>query len=665
MNFQKNDIVDYYDSRRISCGLVLEVDDKRLRVLSDQGKEAKISASRALIAGRDPDFPFSSSRDKQVDRLKEISGYREEIKKTIDLKELWEVVSLETRRIDLDDLTELFFGRDQDPDKAASLLRAIFEDRLYFRIRPDGIEVPPPDRVEQALVQRQKETERGEFVARAAQYLVGLKNHRELSLESPPEGLIASLEEAALKGQEWIASKTVKDVFSQAGLTPEWNPFRVLVALGVWSKDENIRLRAEGIPVEFSGETLELAARAAQKPLSDGLDDLTDAEAITIDAVTTRDVDDALSMTRDGDDTLIGIHITDTAHFVEYDTLLDHEIRERATSIYLPDLTIPMMPPVLSEQAASLAVGQARQSVSILARFGPDRKLKDYRIVPSKIVVRKRLSYEEADDRISEEDSAEAVMFAIAEEIRRTRLASGALIFKDPEISVRVAEDGSIEVTKRDRETPSQILVSEMMILANSLFAAYMRERGIPGIYRSQPPPAEKIELDSDYDPVQSYRSKRLLARGDLGITPSPHSTLGLESYTTATSPLRRYTDLIVQRQIKAALEGHPPPLNQAAVERILTEVSFRLERAASLERERQRYFLLKYFEQRKNRELESIVLHRFPKFHLVQFKEYGVNAALNSTGGLVLKPYDRAIVRIEKINAREDKLTLSLVKLL
>ena len=183
-----------------------------------------------------------------------------------------------------------------------------------------------------------------------------------------------------------------------------------------------------------------------------------------------------LSLRKDGDETLIGIHITDAAHFVDYDSPLDIEIRERATSIYLPDLVIPMIPKVLSEKAASLAVDEVRQAVSVTARFGPDLKFKDYQIEPAAIRVRERLSYEEADQRIVRTSSNEATMFAVAEELRRARLASGALIFKDPELSVRVAEDGSIEVNKRDRETPSQILVSEMMILANSLFASFMRE---------------------------------------------------------------------------------------------------------------------------------------------------------------------------------------------
>ena len=79
-----------------------------------------------------------------------------------------------------------------------------------------------------------------------------------------------------------------------------------------------------------------------------------------------------------------------------------------------------------------------------------------------------------------------------------------------------------------------------------------------------------------------SYRAKKLLVRGDLGPTPAAHSTLGLEAYTTGTSPLRRYTDLIVQRQIKAALAGEEPPLNKEDLERILTEVSFRLDRAGN-----------------------------------------------------------------------------------
>jgi len=440
----------------------------------------------------------------------------------------------------------------------------------------------------------------------------------------------------------------------------------VLVKLGVWMEDENVSLRAEGIPVEFSPEAQKEAQAAALKPFPPSLEDLSDRRLITIDSEFTRDVDDALSIDREGQDIVIGVHITDVTHFVGYLSGLDTEIRRRATSIYLPEMTIPMIPPVLSEEAASLSVGQPRPALSVLVRIGPGAEVKDFRIVRSKIEVRERLSYQEADARIMEGNSDESKMFATACALRTARVASGALIFKDPELSVRIGEEGDIEVSTRDRETPSQILVSEMMILANNLFAMFMKDHDLPGIYRVQPPPLEKVELGEQHDPVASYRCKKVLARGSLSTEPGPHSTLGLDLYTTATSPLRRYPDLLVQRQMISALETSRPALQKDELEKILDEISYRVERAALVERERQKYFLLKYLmAKRRGDEFEAVVLQKFPRFHLVQIIEFGINAALSAPNNLALNPYDRAIIRIEKISPREDKLSLALVKLL
>ena len=600
-----------------------------------------------------------------MNRLKEICSCREEIKKRIDLRELWEVVGLETGEIGIEDLTELVFGNQSDANCAASLLRAIFEDRLYFRIRPDRIEVPGPEQVQQALIQRERERERSTFVARCAEFLTRFKDARRVGVQEAPEGFIPLLEEAAEFGRDWITSKVVKDIFSQAGMLQNLDPFRVLVKLGVWSEDENVTLRAERIPVEFSSEAEAQAREAAYKPLPSSVEDLTNEELITIDSVFTRDVDDALSLSRNGDETDIGIHITDVAHFVDHDSALDREVRERATSIYLPESTIPMIPPILSEEAASLAVGEVRPAISVVVTVGRDMKPKDSRILRSLVRVKERLSYEEADERISIRGSREAEMFAIASSLRAERIASGALIFKDPELSVRVVRDKTIEVACRDRETPSQVLVSEMMILANNLFARFMKERNFPGLFRRQPPPLEKIDLGQDYNPVTSYRSKKVLARGDLSTEPAPHSTLGLQLYTTATSPLRRYPDLLVQRQLKAVLEGEPPLFAREDLENILAKISYSLERATLLERERTRYFLLKYLEHRKHEEFEAVVLQRFPRFYLVHITNFCFNAALNAPSNVSLNPCDRAIIRLEKINPREDKLSLSLVKLL
>ncbi|HMK34735.1 MAG TPA: RNB domain-containing ribonuclease [Desulfomonilaceae bacterium] len=664
MMFRKHDIVDYFDSRTISSGLILEIDERRLRILNDHGKETKISSSRVLIAGKDPDFPLSGTREAQINRLKAISQLREEIKSRIDLRELWEIVSLETDEIGLDDLSELFFGRN-DSDDTASLLRAIFEDRLYFRIKPDKIEVPSPERVQQALIQREKERERTSFAANAAEFLSKMKGPQPITADAAPEGLIPMLEEAAQYGRDWVTFKQIKEILSQAGLPQQVDPFRILVMLGVWSEDENITLRAENIATAFSREMEAEAALAAGKPLMTDVEDLTREEVITIDSPSTRDVDDALSLSRKGEDWILGVHITDVAHFVEHDSFLDTEVRQRATSIYLPDTIIPMIPAVLSEHAASLIAGEIRPAISLMAEIGPDYQLKSYRIVESVVRVSERLSYDEADERISRAGSKEHTLFVIASALRKARLAAGAIIFKDPELGVHVNEDGSIEVNLRDRETPSQILVSEIMIFANNFFARFLKENAIPGIYRSQAPPLEKIELGDEYDPVVSYRSKKALSRGDLSTVAGPHSTLGLALYTTATSPLRRYPDLLVQRQLKSVLRTNQPAIHENELEQYLSEICYRLERAVLLERERQRYFLLKYLEQRKNEEFEALVLHRFPKFYLVHITGLCFNAALNASAGLSLSPRDRVLAKVDRVNPRDDKLVLSLVKVL
>ena len=273
------------------------------------------------------------------------------------------------------------------------------------------------------------------------------------------------------------------------------------------------------------------------------------------------------------------------------------------------------------------------------------------------------MSYEEADERIGSPETLEAQLFAVASVLRQRRVERGAIILKDPELSVRVNDDGEIEVSARDRETPSQIMVSEIMILANSLFADFLTKHNVHGIFRSQPPPNERLCLSEEYDPVLSYRCRKSIVRGEVGPEPAPHHTLGLDSYTTATSPLRRYADLLIQRQVKSYLETGFPLLTREHLDQIMMEISYPLDRAVLLERDRQRYFLLKFLAAHKKETFEAVVLHRFPRFHLVQIVEYGFNAALNTPDGLLLNPYDRALVRLEKVNAREDQLSFSLAK--
>ncbi|MGC8907558.1 MAG: ribonuclease catalytic domain-containing protein [Desulfomonilaceae bacterium] len=661
MIVQPHDVIDYFDNKKISCAYVLEVEDRKLKIINENGKEIRISHARVLTRGQDPALQTARSRDDQTRRLKELSRMREEQKKEINIRELWEIVHTETSEIEIRDLSELCFGREADLDRTASLLRAIVEDKTFFKVNDGKIDVATPEQVDRALSQRKREEERAAFQAACAHFLGLLKEDQMAQEVSAPPGLIPLLEEAALKGADWTEVKEVKELFSKAGLSGNWDPFTVLVKLGVWDEDENVPLRSRDISLDFPSEIIGEAVRCASKPFLENRADLTHLHAVTIDSPTTMDIDDALSLSVEGDDIILGVHITDAAHFVECDSVLDQEVRRRAISLYFPDLRVPMIPPVLSEHAASLVAGEDRPVISIIAVFNPQRQLQEFKVSAGFIRVKERLTYEEVDARIQDQCFTENLMFQLASHLRKQRLDNGALIFRDPEINIRVAPDKTIEVNLRDREACSEILVSEFMILANSLFAKFLQEKGLPAIFRTQGPPSEKIEIKDEYDPVESYRCKKILARGDFVTRPAPHTTLGLPAYTTATSPLRRYTDLVVQRQIRGALGLSQHILSEEEIQKILAEINFRIDRAAILERQRQRYFLLKYLSQRKESTFEAIVLQRFPRFYLVYLRDFAFNAALKVPVGVELNPYDRVSVTIEKIIPREEKLTLAL----
>lgn len=664
MNFSRFDIIDYFDNAKVTCGVVMGFEENRLKLLNDMGKDVKISAARVLTHGVDRMLNDQSSRADLVSRLKEINAIRESLKAQIDLKELWEVIGQEEFEFAINDLAELVFGSRNDTNSTSALLRAVIEDKTYFKSKPGVVEVLSPEQVEHEITRRLKELERKQTVATYAGFLARIRDSLPVSPEDVPKSLVQTLENAAYLGREWNTVKKVRDIFNQAGLNGTWDPFRVLVTLGVWSQDENIRLKAEAVPVHFSTEIIAEAEKVASRPLPEEVQAYYGEGVISIDSSYTRDVDDAISMEQDGEDILVGVHITDVTHFIDRDSELEKDIRQRATSIYFPDLMIPMMPPVLSEFSASLTHEEKRPAVSVVARFGPDLKMRDYKILRSIVRVDQALTYEEADRLISEQGSKESKMLEVALALRSQRLGAGALIFRDPELSVHVdTSSGEIEVSVRDREDPSQILVSELMIMANSLFAQFLKERNIPAIYRSQPPPLEHVELSEKYDPVSSYRSKKVLARGSLGLTPEAHSSLGLPLYITATSPLRRYTDLLMQRQIKSALNAGEPPLDSEELDLILSEISYRLDRAAILERERLRYYFLKFLSTKKDQEFELIVLHRFPRFYLAQITDYGFNAALLTASNNNLTAYDRVVGKIEKVNPRADRLTMTLVR--
>ena len=255
-------------------------------------------------------------------------------------------------------------------------------------------------------------------------------------------------------------------------------------------------------------------------------------------------------------------------------------------------------------------------------------------IVPSIIRTRARLTYDQADRFVEmaeteaaalqapEREAAETLrrLAAIVPLLEQQRVAAGAVVIRAAEVSVRVAPDGRIEIHRTEDRGLSRRLVAEAMILANAQAASFLVARGIPAIFRRQARPLDDPALPSapraagpaepgGYDPVAVRALRRRMRRGESGLTPGPHSGLGLAAYTQVTSPIRRYQDLVMHRQIRAALSGAPPPYDAEALARIAATTEEAEKGARDAERGTTEYWILKHYAARAGETLEGVIV--------------------------------------------------------
>jgi exoribonuclease-2 len=224
-------------------------------------------------------------------------------------------------------------------------------------------------------------------------------------------------------------------------------------------------------------------------------------------------------------------------------------------------------------------------------------------------------------------------------------------------VNVWIEENNEIGYLKIDRENPSRMLVSEMMIFANSLMAEFLAANNMPAVFRSQAPPKQRLFKGIETSLTLNFLQRKQLSRAIIGTDPEVHSGLGVKAYATATSPIRRYHDLLTQRQIKA-LFGYNKPYAKAELESILQTISEAVANAGRIQGARKRYWIIKYLESKKNTAYEALVLDCYRDHYNVLIKEFMLEAKLPSSG-IKLKNGDIIQVTIQHADARRGQLSL------
>jgi ribonuclease R len=413
------------------------------------------------------------------------------------------------------------------------------------------------------------------------------------------------------------------------------------------------------LPTEFPPKVLKQAENVG-KPVSGadmaGRKDVRGWQMVTIDGEDAKDLDDAVSLTKEGDNYRLGVHIADVANYVQEHSALDVEALERGTSVYLVDRVIPMLPHILSNGICSLNAGEDRLALSCIMLISQDGTVIEHEIAETVVCVDCRMSYtsvrkilKDRDEKEREKYQGLVPMFELMEELaavlREKRRKRGSIDFDFPETKIVLDSHGRpLEIKPYERNVATRI-IEDFMLIANETVAQDFFWQEIPFVYRTHDTPdpekirklgtfinnfgysikigqeeihpkelqklLEKVE-DTPEEPLISRLTLRSMKQAKYTVQCTGHFGLAARYYCHFTSPIRRYPDLQIHRIIKETLRGRMNGKRMEHYEKILPEAaaqsSARERRAEEAERETDKLKKVEYMAEHIGERYEGVI---------------------------------------------------------
>ncbi|MCB1737705.1 MAG: RNB domain-containing ribonuclease [Gammaproteobacteria bacterium] len=520
-----------------------------------------------------------------------------------------------TEQVDIDDqaLTEAWELLDGEPTTLSELAELIFgqagpaelwhiwllrDDGLWFEGDGDVIQPRRRDAIEADRAERERKADE----AAAWDALIArLRKGEMLDADRKP---LAEVERVALNAQPGSRILKALDQSETAEAAHQ-----TLLRVGYWPESFN------PWPQRFDLVLGEPDIAVPELPEEERLD-LTHLDSWAIDDAGNQDPDDAIAV--DGD--MLWVHVADVAALVAPDSALDLAARERGANLYLPETTWQMLPNTITERLG-LGLAEVSPALSFGMRVLESGDIEDIRITPSWVRV-KRISYEEADAVLDEPPLA--AINSLTQRGYDKRMARSAATIRLPEVRVRV-HDGVVDI----RPLPSlrsRAMVTNAMLLAGEAAARYAEANTLPFPFSTQPAPDS---TETPETPAQMWAYRKKFKRTQMQTSPEPHSGLGLEMYSQATSPLRRYLDLVVHQQLRAHLRGEPLLDLDAIVERI-GRADLLIGAVRKAERQSNRHWTLVWLQQHPDWEGEAVVVDRRERRGTVLIPELGLDTVMS-----------------------------------
>ncbi len=512
---------------------------------------------------------------------------------------------------------------------------------------------------------RRQEAQVIEILARGMKQIVGIydKNNKNFGFVIPDntkisEDIFVPVERSkgAVSGHKVVCEITD---YGKNNRKPEGKITEILGHVNDPGVDIMSIVKGYELPTEFSEKIMHQAERVASEVSEAdmaGRRDLRNVQMVTIDGEDAKDLDDAVSLTKDGTQYQLGVHIADVTNYVQENSALDWEARERGTSVYLVDRVIPMLPHKLSNGICSLNAGENRLAMSCLMTIDEKGEVVSHEIVESVINVDRRMSYTSVKKILEDKDEAEiheyealVPMFELMRELagilREKRKKRGSIDFDFPESKIVLDKQGHpIEIKPYERNVATKI-IEDFMLIANETVAEHFHWMELPFVYRTHDnPDPEKIDklstfirnfgysIKSRQEEIHPKELQKLLAKiedtpeealisrltlrsmkqAKYTIDCTGHFGLACQYYCHFTSPIRRYPDLQIHRIMKEQLRGR---LNEKRIDHynaLLPEVakhSSEMERRADeAERETDKLKKVEFMERHIGEIYEGVI---------------------------------------------------------
>ncbi|WP_031479336.1 ribonuclease catalytic domain-containing protein [Maridesulfovibrio frigidus] len=665
-------IVEFMHGNQPQLAFVIEEQAGKLKLYTINKRETKMPAARVL-PWVGPQYSPDASRQEMLDLMISHQENRGELQAGLDVMDIWELAQGEVEKAPLTWFAGLLW-ENPDADQISAMGRGMLAAKTHFKFQPPEFVIYTEEKVEQRLSLQTEEKQREEAMTAGQELFKAVWAARETGGTIRPDQIPDMSEDTAesLKAflLERIAGtndeKSHKMWIGLKKALPDHPHLALLLAQGwgiIHPHHNFLFNEADYVPDNsWAADHAEEIDRIIKSVESKAATPCPLAMR-SIDAATTRDIDDAFNLVKndDGGYTLT-IALARPCMDWDFGGELDKAAFDRGTSIYLPEGTSHMLPEELGIGALSLFAGEIRPALITTFELDSNGELDSIHPKNGWVKITDNSTYIAVEKMLDEgTDDEMTLAYELSEKLIKRRIKNGAVVIRRPEPDLSLEgwpEKPVVKLASKEDTQKADQIISEFMILANSGLGRFAEEHNFPLLYRTQ-----DIAIPSDLsgivtEPHEIYRRVRLMAPPQMETVPKRHATLAVSGYSPITSPLRRYADLINMAQLCHYLHEELPRWNSDELKEMASTLQTRLQAVIKIQRFRPRYWKLLYLAQNKKKWQSAAVVDDGGQLASLSMPEIQINVRVpRPMLGDKLYPGQLFQIRFNKIDPLTNEL--------